>query len=226
MLSNEARRDRIARVVAFYRKCGYRRVGNTEYFAFAQDESHASRRLPAENDAPGEPKPNRSPEEMTTAFPLHCKVLATDLQLFDIIRDVDISQIHLQDDLGQTPLHYAADSGKFLVAMCLLERSTDELFLENAYGQTPLAAVEDRVAAVQETLQEQMPDPYTLMTLHSEKRILQISTKPLAQVIREFMDYILDAREKGLTPDSHIKARITVEKEAFLKRLKASKKTT
>ncbi|KAF8071580.1 hypothetical protein FPV67DRAFT_1667067 [Lyophyllum atratum] len=222
--SSNAIRDQVDLSVGFYRKNSYRRIGNTEYFAYAQDPTHPSRQVLAQNDAPGEPR-GRPPTEMSIAFPLHCKVLQSEPRLFDIIRDVDVSQIHLRDDFLQTSLHYAADSGKFMVALSLLERSTEELFLENAYGQTPLAAVEDRVAEVKESLQEVMPDFQTLIGQGREERLLQISTKPLARVLREFQDYILDARAKGLSADqiqNHINARIAPEKEDFLQRLQST----
>ncbi|GLB42093.1 hypothetical protein LshimejAT787_1101080 [Lyophyllum shimeji] len=67
-------------------------------------------------------------------------------------------------NVGQTPLHYAADGGKFLVPLFLLERPTDELLLENGYGQTPLAAPRETVAAVWEKLAEEMPNPSTIAT--------------------------------------------------------------
>lgn len=218
-----SRKEQIDRLVSFYRKSGYRRVGNTSYFAFATDPDHPSRRLSAAKDATGEPQSARPAADVPFAFPLHDRIIGTDPGLFDVIRDIDINHVHLQDDYGQTPLHYAAETGKFLAALSLLERSTGELFVRNAYGQTPLDVVEDRIAEAEETSRVANPNFQTVLGQSKEERVLEMFTRPLARLLREFMVYILDARGKGLSDDlihNHIKARIAPERRGFLQRLR------
>lgn len=164
---------------------------------------------------------------MPLAFPFHVQVVdgpARCPDLFTIIKNVDIAQIHLQDDYGATPLHIAAAGGKFLVAMAIMERSTDELFVRNTRGETPLDRVDDKIAEVTEASQEFMLDMGTRFNLPRDKLVLEISTIPLQTILRELMDYIDRARENSVDPDvmqGHIQARITTEKAVFERRIKA-----
>lgn len=187
-------------------------IGNSEYFAYAKDKSHPSRHIAPEDDAPGKPQ-GRPTLELMIAFPLHAAVEEGDNSVLSVIQRANISRVHDQDDYGHTPLHIAAKGGWFLSTTSLLQRSTNELFVQNAYGLTPLGELKETILAVEEMGREAMA-----MTPHRDLRLLDLSSRPLACMLQELMDIISKGSEQALDADvvqRQVNAKIKAAVEAF-----------
>ncbi|KAJ7646677.1 hypothetical protein FB45DRAFT_179313 [Roridomyces roridus] len=61
-------RAKCDRIIAFYRRAGFRRLINSHFFCLAKDNNHASHSVPADEDAPYQEPPELTDEELLRMF--------------------------------------------------------------------------------------------------------------------------------------------------------------
>ncbi|KIK60196.1 hypothetical protein GYMLUDRAFT_244628 [Collybiopsis luxurians FD-317 M1] len=158
--SREEFHDLQPKIIQFYLKHGFRRIGHTQYFALALDPTHPSRDIPADADAKSvreifpvddTPLPLL---EYTERFPLHGAIRFMSEDKFaafiDIYQAVFPTSVHSRDNKGFTPLYLAATTRKLAALRKLLTFNTgaDLCDRQNELGLTPLEAVEERTNAI------------------------------------------------------------------------------
>ncbi|CAL1705669.1 unnamed protein product [Somion occarium] len=175
-LSLDEFQERREKAEAFLHKNGFRRVGRTNYMAYSPNPRHPSRAIPADQDAQSniqfsrgeinddsfDDESDHNTIEHAKVYPIHYAIATASSQessrhrnvrtsLKDTIRNIhaaDHGSIHLPDEAGATPLHYAASRCNLLAIRALLECEsegdlrTDLKRRDNILGTTPLEACE------------------------------------------------------------------------------------
>ncbi|KAL2201521.1 hypothetical protein P885DRAFT_27212 [Corynascus similis CBS 632.67] len=140
----------LAALEQFWRSLGFRRVGLSEWFAFADDDSHSSRHLDAVQDWD---EPERSKQKEPIRGPLQTALNSLfDPSVLDgeCIRqlqetfpaEVNAPSPMYVDENGNTILHVAAVSRKAETVAYILAKYPHLKDLRNADGHTPLEALQ------------------------------------------------------------------------------------
>jgi len=137
------RNEKILRIVSWARKAGFRRIGNTHFFAYSRDPKHPSRTMTAEQDAAV-----RSPADLEKEPPMHAIISRSNP--FDphrrerLLRDLSSeyqknpTSILMVDLSGNTPLHAAISNMSWDGAAALLQLdSKEQLMAKDKEGRTP-----------------------------------------------------------------------------------------
>lgn len=135
---------------------GFRRVGTTEFFAYAVAQDHPSRYLAVTAD---HPSPVQGGAQGGPAQKLHVHLALKEIRLYGsdagvlkLIVDMykeDPALVRQADQKGNTLLHLAAEYGRPKVIACLLSfttpfpnRSNCDLWTANGLGYTPVKLLE------------------------------------------------------------------------------------
>lgn len=140
----------IAMATQFWQSLGFRRVGSSLWFAFADDVSHPSRKLNASEDW-NPPKnwkydnliPDATQDALTRIFLSDNPDAACVRQLRDILPpEIGDTRWLSTDDSGNTVLHLAAMSVKPGAVEYVLSRRPDLASTRNHDGNTPLETLQ------------------------------------------------------------------------------------
>ncbi|KAI4952937.1 hypothetical protein J4E86_006474 [Alternaria arbusti] len=130
-----------------FRDLGFRRVGNTKFFALSSDVSHSCYRLPAADDFDPAPlQPSKGTEDFMNIV---VDVLASPDHLFREKLDTKYSEMSSEEvygvvlhSSGGNLLHIVALSGMYQSAACMVARWPELRDARNDAGETPLEALE------------------------------------------------------------------------------------
>lgn len=139
-----------ARSEKFFRSLGFRRVGNSRWFAFADDSDHPSRQLPAAEDW-DEPEDAHGPDSIFGTAPEAFLILINgDSSGNEGVRrlqdsmpaDAQHASWFAVDGQGDNWLHLAATHFKLEAVQYILSRRPDLATKRNRSGDTPLEALQ------------------------------------------------------------------------------------
>ncbi|PCH42308.1 hypothetical protein WOLCODRAFT_143973 [Wolfiporia cocos MD-104 SS10] len=150
--------EETARAIAFARKNGFRRIGQTQYFAFSPDRNHPSRAILPDQDVEEMKLPSDADSHQgdgALRASLHHKIFDKESEIEKTIRDAfaeDPTSIRKRDPLGFTPLHVAAASANSTAVKVLLELGVqhDALDRENDVCLTPLMLCKNNLRLARE----------------------------------------------------------------------------
>ncbi|KAG6908196.1 hypothetical protein DXG01_005785 [Tephrocybe rancida] len=150
-MGSEGYKDLKEKLIAFFKKNGFRRIGRTSWFGFSPDPLHPSRSLPALFDAPEQGIEFKtadddclSPQEIAFKYPLHSVVInMRGEQVKHAIYhycSFDPSLIHATDASGMTPVHLAflKVNPDAVATLLALGGASEMLNTQNKDGMTPL----------------------------------------------------------------------------------------
>jgi len=130
-----------------FRDLGFRRVGNTKFFALSSDAGHPCHRLPAADDFDPSPlQPSKGTEDFMNVV---VDALASPDHLFREKLDTKYSEMSAEEisgvvlhSSGGNLLHIVALSGMYQSAACMVARWPELRDARNDAGETPLEALE------------------------------------------------------------------------------------
>lgn len=150
--------DRISEYEAvskqFFRSLGFRRVGNSSWFAFVDDPSHPSRQLEASDDWDKPPRLD-GPRTIFDTSPAVFAILQRSGYLPDracirllqttLSRNVQGVSWSSTDEKGNNLLHVVAIRSRLVAVEYILSRRPDLATMRNREGDTPLEALQARL---------------------------------------------------------------------------------
>jgi hypothetical protein len=113
--------------VPFFRANGYRRIGQTGWFAYALDPRHPSRSIAVADDYDppdfGRPRETRTDVELAAAFPVHSAIVRHDPRgpsPVTLLYAMYPQAFETPDDQGVTPLQLALSGSRYDLALQIL----------------------------------------------------------------------------------------------------------